>query len=81
MIGLSLANYKSCSPKSEVRSIVTLVQQLKIPILVGGSLIHSHKNAVKSLNVDMITDDAINALHYFNIKLSRNRVSLDSIIS
>ena len=81
MIGLSLANYKSCSPKSEVRSIVTLVQQLKIPILVGGSLIHSHKNAVKSLNVDMITDDAINALRYFNIKLPRSRMSLDCIIS
>ena len=81
MIGISLANYKLCSPKSEVRSIITLVRQLKIPILAGGSLIHSHKNAVESLNVDMITDDPINALHYFNIKLSRNGVASDFVMS
>tara|TARA_A100001011_G_C14170479_1_gene782255 strand:+ start:173 stop:1003 length:831 start_codon:yes stop_codon:yes gene_type:complete len=81
LVALSLANYKSCSPKSDVRSIVSLVKQLKIPIVAGGSLIHSHKSAVESLNVDMITDDAINALRYFNIKLSRNRVASDFVIS
>ena len=81
LVGLSLANYKSCAPKSDVRSIVGLVKKLKIPILAGGSLIHSHKNAVESLNFDMITDDAIDAMRYFNIKLSRSRTVSDFVIS
>jgi methanogenic corrinoid protein MtbC1 len=80
LIGLSLANYKSCSPKSDVRSIVGLAKQLKIPILAGGSLIYSHKNAVESLNVDMITDDAIHALRCFDIKLSRSKAASDFVI-
>ena len=79
LIGLSLADYKLCDKQSEVRTIIEMIKKLKIPVIVGGSLIHSHKNAVKSLNVDMITEDAVNALLYLNINLSKSKATADLV--
>jgi len=79
LIGLSLANYKLCDKQSEVRSIIEIIKKLKIPIIAGGSLIHSHKNAVKSLELDMITEDAVNALRYLNINLPRRKAAIDLV--
>lgn len=71
LIGISLSNYKLCDSKSQLRSLIDTIKKLKIPIVVGGSLVNTHKNAVKSLNVDLITDDALHALRYLNINFSR----------
>ena len=79
LIGLSLSDYKLCDKQSEVRSIIEIVKKLKIPIIAGGSLIHSHKNAVKSLGVDLITEDAVNALRFSNINLSRRKAAADLV--
>ena len=71
LVGLSLSNYKLCEEHDEVKSIIAIIKTLKIPIIAGGSLINSHINIVKSLNVDMITDDAVQALQFFNINPSK----------
>ena len=79
MIGLSLSDYKLCDKQSELRTIIEVIKNLKIPVIAGGSLIHSHKNAVKSLGVDMITEDAVQALRYLNINLSRRKAAVDLV--
>ena len=79
MIGLSLSDYKLCDKQSELRTIIKVIKNLKIPVVAGGSLIHSHKNAVKSLGVDMITEDAVQALRYLNIDLSRRKAAVDLV--
>ncbi len=79
LIGLSLSDYKLCDKHSEVRSIIEVIKKLKIPIIAGGSLIHSNKNAIKSLDVDMITEDPVSALRFLNINLSRRTAAVDLV--
>ena len=79
LIGISLSDNKLCDNKSELMSIIGMIKKFKIPIVVGGSLVNSSTNILKSLKVDMITDDAIQALSYFNIKLSNNNHSLEPL--
>ena len=75
LIGISLSDNKLCDSKSELISTISMIKKLKIPIVAGGSLVKSSTSILKSLNVDMITDDAVQALSYFNIKLSNNNRS------
>ncbi len=70
LVGLSLSDYKLYHRRSELRSIIKLIKRFGIPIIAGGSLIHSHKSMVKSLNVDIITDDAVSVLRYFHSNFS-----------
>ena len=73
LIGLSLSDYRVCSQESEIRFLIELIKKFKIPIIAGGSLIHSHKDLVKSLNVDLIANDAVKVLRYFNLRLPKSK--------
>lgn len=67
LVGFSLSDYKLCDQGSEVRSTIDMIREFNTPIIVGGSLINSHRSKIKSLNVDMITNDAMHALRYFKL--------------
>ena len=75
LVGLSLSDYKLCNEQNEVGRIIEFVKKAKIPIVAGGSLTQTHKKKLQSLNLDMITNDAMTALRRFNIKLSKNLVT------
>jgi hypothetical protein len=77
LVGLSISNYKLCDRQSELLSTIAMIKKLKIPIVAGGSLVQSPSNFLKSLNVDLITDDAVHALSYFKINLSNNNRLLE----
>ena len=77
LIGLSLSEYKLCDRQSELSSIIAMIKKLKIPIIAGGSLVQSSGNFLKDLDVDLITNDAVHALSYFNINLSNNNCLLE----
>ena len=79
LIGLSISDYKLCNPKNELKSTIDMIKKFKIPIVAGGSLIHSYEGVLETLNLDLVTDDAIKALNYFNINLSNKNRLLDTI--
>ena len=79
LVGISLSDNKLVNRKSELMSTITMIKKLKIPIVAGGSLVSSSTSILENLNVDMITDDALQALSYFNIKLSNNNRSSKSL--
>ena len=56
-----------------------MIKKFKIPIVAGGSLVHSYEGVLETLNLDLVTDDAMEALTYFNINLSDKNRFLDPI--
>ena len=79
LIGLSISDYKLCNPKNELKSTIDMIKKFKIPIVAGGSLVHSYEGVLETLNLDLVTDDAMEALTYFNINLSDKNKFLDPI--
>ena len=77
LVGLSISDYKLCDRQSELLATIAMIKKLKIPIVAGGSLVQSSSNFLKNLSVDLITDDAVHALSYFNINVSNNNCLLE----
>jgi methanogenic corrinoid protein MtbC1 len=78
LVGLSVSDYKLCDRQSELSSIIAMIKKLKIPIVAGGSLVQSSGEFLKNLNVDLVSDDVLSALSYFNINLSNNNSLLEA---
>jgi methylmalonyl-CoA mutase cobalamin-binding subunit len=77
LVGLSISDYKLCDQQSELSSTIAMIKKLKIPIVAGGSIVQSSSSFLENLNVDLITDDAVHALSYFNISLSNKHRLLE----
>ncbi len=78
LIGLSITRQKACDKNSEFLAILNAIRKFKIPIVAGGNLVYSSTKIIKSLNIDLVTNDVAYALNYFNINFSTQKRTLES---